>query len=74
MKTKRLYKSKRLGFHHFLLFFIFISSPLTFNNKNPRKIQEENEENPNIFELKLTERAKMCNEEKFRDQNKSNFN
>jgi len=28
-----------------IFFFIFISSPSTFNNKNPRKILEENEEN-----------------------------
>jgi len=28
---------------------------------------------PNVFELKLTERTKMCNREKLRDQNKSNF-
>jgi len=40
------FNSKTLGFLHFLLlFFIFISSPSTFNNKNPRKISEENEEN-----------------------------
>jgi len=29
---------------------------------------------PNVFELKLTERTKMCNREKLRDQHKSNFN
>jgi len=28
----------------------------------------------NVFELKLTEKTKMCNREKLRDQNKSNFN
>jgi len=28
----------------------------------------------NVFELKLTEKTKMCNKEKLRDQNKSNFN
>jgi len=28
---------------------------------------------PNVFELKLTEKTKMCNGEKLRDQNKSNF-
>ena len=27
-----------------------------------------------VFELKLTERIKMCNGEKLMDQNKSNFN
>jgi len=29
---------------------------------------------PNVFELQLTERTKMCNKEKLRDQNESNFN
>jgi len=29
---------------------------------------------PNVFELKLTEMTKMCNREKLKDQNKSNFN
>ena len=29
---------------------------------------------PNVFEFKLTERTKMCNGEKLKDQNKSNFN
>jgi len=67
------FNSKTLGFLYLLLLFIFTSSPSTFNNKNPRKISEENEEN-NVFELKLTERTKMCNEEKLRYQNKSNFN
>jgi len=27
-----------------------------------------------VFELKLTEMTKMCNREKLKDQNKSNFN
>jgi len=41
-----IFNKKTLDFLHFLLlFFIFISSPSTFNNKNPRKIPEENEEN-----------------------------
>jgi len=40
------FNSKILGFLHLLLlFFIFISSPSTFNNENPRKIPEKNEEN-----------------------------
>jgi len=64
-----------LGFLHLLLlFFIFISSPSTFNNKNPKKIPEENEEKPNVFELKLTEMTKIYNGDKLRNQNKSNFN
>jgi len=68
------FNSKTLGFLHLLvLFFIFISSPSIFNNKNPRKIPEENEEKPNVFELKLTERTKIYNGEKLKDQNKSNF-
>jgi len=34
--------SKTLGFLHLLLlFFIFISSPSTFNNKNPEKFQKK---------------------------------
>jgi len=59
------FNSKTLGFLHLLfLFFVFISSPSPFNNKNPRKIPEENEDTPNVFELKLTEMTKMCNREK----------
>ena len=44
------FNSKTLGFLHLLLlFFIFISSPPTFNNKNLRKILEENKEDLTFF-------------------------